>query len=232
MTRELLPTDYQHTRVVGYSIIHSAWPYLYAAISNPAAWELLWYTGGSIDNWANTDFAGWTYNGPDFTNTGGLINPIGGNTNPTVGAGAVDRVILCVSGMAIVPMNDFPPGGYTKDVSAWIGFINTAVANLRSKYPATRMILLQGPVAATNFAACNGFQDATYNPNSPYENRQTYHSLPVYSAITHATKANVRRGLQPTLSSCARLTDWAGHMDAQGAQELGESMATYYAANL
>lgn len=232
MTRVLVPSDYTRTRVIGYSIIHDAWSYFYAAIPNPAAWELLWYSGGAIDNWADPDYVGWTYNGPDFANTGGLINPVSGGTDPSAGAAAVDRVLLCISGMSIMPINNYPPGGYTNSVAQWVGHINTSISNIRSKYPNVRMILLQGPLGGPGWAACNGFEDATFNPNPPYENRQTYHSLVARSAITSVTRANVHQGAQLTISSCARFTDWSGHPDAQGSQEIGEAMALYYASNL
>jgi hypothetical protein len=53
MTAALQPSDFLRTRVLGFSVTHSIWAAFYAAIPNPSAWELLWYSGGSIDVWAD-----------------------------------------------------------------------------------------------------------------------------------------------------------------------------------
>src|SRR5579859_4958905 len=107
MTRELQPSDYQHTRVLGFSVTHSLWSAFYAAIPNPANWELLWYSGGSVDVWADPNSHAWTscdmagaFLVPaDPGGQGGLINGISDAQDPTVGTSAIDRVILNVSGL-------------------------------------------------------------------------------------------------------------------------------------
>lgn len=221
VTSALVPSDYVSTRVLGYSIIQGAWAAFYAAIANPTQWELLWYSGGSIDVWADPNHVAWAGSSGA---SGALINPTAARS------GDPDRVILCVSGMSIVPVNTYPPGGYTNDVSVWIGLINTTIANIRTKYPKVRMILLQGPLGGPGWTRCTGYADAEAQPSG--ENRQTYHSLVVRSAITSVSKANVRQGAQLTVASCARFSDWAGHQDATGDTALGEAMAAYYASNL
>lgn len=243
-----MPSDYARTRVIGFSVTHSFWPAFYAAIPNPSAWELLWYSGGSVDLWADPNMPGWTYNGPDFANTGGLINPTDGQTNPSTGAAAVDRVVLNISGLAAGSTNPitgsarpdlsitgsttgFPPAGYTNVVATWVAYIQAAIANIRSKYPNVRMIVLQPAVAGPGFAACSD-GSANNSDSIAHGIRCTYTEPYIQSAIMAVSRANVRGGYIAQASACGDFADWAGHLNTTPQTTIGQAVAAYYAANL
>lgn len=220
MTAALSATDYVSTRVLGYSIIESSWSAFYAAIPNPSQWELLWYSGGAVDVWADPDHVAWA----------GSSGASGALENPTAArSGDPDRVIYCCSGFSIVPVNLYPPGGYNKTVSVWVGYLNSVIANIRSKYPNVRMILIQPPIAGPGLGPCTGYVDAEAQPSG--ENRQTYHAQPVKQAIAYVTRANVRQGGSFTVSDCADFQDWSGHLDIGATRTaFGQTMATFYSS--
>ncbi len=255
MTRQLQPTDYLRTRVLGISVTFEAWPAFYAAISNPSAWELLWYSGGSLDCWADTNSPAWTANGNSLNTAtqGGLINGVGGDTNPVTNASAVDRVILNVSGLAFqaadptVPgynggtrpdlsisgsTTGYPPGGYNGTMTIWKAYLDLAIANIRSKYPNAKMILLQPNVGGPS----NGSQSACTTADSFAAGygvvRSAYTSPYIRSAIAAATRANVRGGFGYFVIDCSDWTDWAGHLSTAAQTAYGQAMATYYDAHL
>lgn len=261
MTRSLLPTDYLHTRVLGFSVTRSMWDAFYAAIPNPSNWELLWYSGGSIDIWADPNSPAWTANGStesdnlvpaDPGGTGGLINGISHAHNPTVGTSLIDRVIINVSGLAAQAADPtvagynggtrpdlsitgsttgFPPAGYSSNVAIWKAYIDAAVANARSKYPNVRMVLLQPNIAGPSGAICS---DGTSNnaDSIAFGIRCTYTTRYIRSAIAASTRGNVRGGFGAFASACADFTDWSGHIGTTPQTTVGQAMATYYASNL
>lgn len=114
VTRALVPTDYQHTRFLGFSVTRSWWDAFYAYLPtvglSQSAFELLWYSGGSVDVWADPNSPAWTANGSTTSDNlvpadpggqGGLINGISHAHNPTVGTSSIDRVIANVSGIQV-----------------------------------------------------------------------------------------------------------------------------------
>lgn len=265
MTRELQPSDYQHTRVLGFSVTRSIWSGFYAAIPNPSAWELLWYSGGSVDVWADPNSHAWTSRDmggaflvpSDPGGQGGLINGISDTQDPTVGTSAIDRVVLNVSGLAAQAADPvlgtynggarpslgltshdttgYPPGGYSHVVSDWVAYIGATIANIRSKYPNCRMILLQPNIAGPSFGICT--DPSNNNSDSiAFGIRCTDTTRYIRSAISALTKANVRGGFGAFASGCSDFADWAGHLVATGApspQTLhGQQMAAYYQSNL
>lgn len=264
MPRDLQPTDYQHTRFLGFSVTRSFWDAFYAALPgvglSQAAFELVWYSGGSIDVWADPNSHCWTSRdlGGAFLNPassggqGGLINGISDAQDPTVGVSAIDRVILNVSGLAAQGADPvlagynggtrpdlgitgsttgFPPAGYNSTVSVWLAYLQAAIANIRSKYTNVRMIILQPNVAGPSFATCPD----TSNNNADsiaHGIRCTYTQPYVQSAIMAVTKANVRGGLLSTASACSDFADWAGHLTSTPQTTIGQAVAAYYAAHL
>jgi hypothetical protein len=96
--------------VLGFSVTRSIWDAFYAAIPNPSNWELLWYSGGSVDIWADPNSHAWTSRTLD--NSGFLVpsdprwpgradqRHQRHSQDPTVGTSAIDRVIINISGLA------------------------------------------------------------------------------------------------------------------------------------
>lgn len=261
MTRALVSTDYQHTRVLGFSVTLSMWSSFYAAISNPSAWELLWYSGGSIDIWADPNSHAWTSRTLDnsgfLTPTdpggqGGLINGISDSQDPTVGTSLIDRVIINISGLAAQAADPvlagynggtrpdlsitgsttgFPPGGYSSNTAIWKAYIDATIANVRSKYPNVKMILLQPNIAGPSGAICS--DPSNNNADSiAFGLRCTYTTQYIRSAIAASTRGNVRGGFGAFASACADFSDWAGHLNTTPQTTHGQAMAAYYESHL
>lgn len=262
MTRPLQPSDYQHTRVLGFSVTRSMWDAFYAAIPNPSAWELLWYSGGSIDIWADSNSHAWTARTLDNSGflvpsdpggQGGLINGISDSQDPTVGTNLIDRVILNVSGLAAQAADPvlagynggarpdlgitgsttgFPPAGYNHTVSVWKAYIDAAVANVRAKYPNVKMILLQPNIGGPSGGVVCADGSNNNADSIAYGIRCTDTTRYIRSAIAASTRANVRGGFGAFASACSDFTDWSGHLDTTPRTTIGQAMATYYAAHL
>jgi hypothetical protein len=262
MSRPLQPSDYQHTRVLGFSVTRSIWDAFYAAIPNPSAWELVWYSGGSIDVWADPNSHAWTSRTLDNSGflvpsdpggQGGLINGISHSQDPTVGTSAIDRVIINISGLAAGAADPvmsgynggtrpdlgitgsttgFPPGGFNGTVATWKAYIDAAVANVRSKYPNVRMILLQPNIAGPSGGSQSACTTADSNAAGYGVVRSTYTSPYIRSAIAAATRANVRGGFGAFATDCTDFAEWAGHLNTTPQTTHGQAMAAYYAAHL
>lgn len=263
MTRALIPTDYSHTRVIGFSVTRSIWDEFRAAISNPSAWELLWYSGGAVDIWADPNSPAWTANGGTLNpaesgGTGGMVNGISHATDPTVGTSTIDRVILNVSGLTTTAADPVVAGynggtrpdlgltaydttgftstdpnyayGYVNVTEYWRLYINAAVANIRSKYPNVRMILLQPNIDGVSGGYC---ADSSTESTTFDVVRSTYTSKYIRSAIAALTRGNVRGGWAGYVANCTDFADWGGHLNTGSPQTtLGQAMAAYYEANL
>ena len=110
-------------------------------------WELRWVGGGSIGNWADPNYVGWT----DDTN---LVDSCAQNVL------SPDRALLNIS-------DDFH-----NDISYWVQQTNAAMNNLRNKYPSVQQIILQPVVGGPggNLCTFNGLVvRASYN--FPYINQ-------------------------------------------------------------
>lgn len=226
MTRALVPTDYVSTRWLGFSVTFSWWAAFQAAIPNPSQHELLWYSGGSIDVWADPDNVAWA---GTSGGSGALINPT------AVRSGDPDRVIVNVSGLSA---SLHLPGGYSSNVEEWRGYLASTIANVRSKYPNVRMILLQpnidgpggGYTLVGNTSAADHSQDTDAAPYGVV--RCTYTTKYIRTAIASLSLANVREGYAPLVSADAGFADWAGHITDPEAALVGPAVAAYYAAHL
>lgn len=266
MTSALSPlTAYSHTRVLGYSVPRSTWDEFRTALGGTAStWELLWYSGGSVDIWADPNSRAWDANGGSLDpqengGTGGLVNGISHATDPTVGTATIDRCILNISGFCTTASDPVVPGynggvrpnlgltpydttgfttsdpnypnGYCNVVEYWRLYIQAAIANIRSKYPNVRMILLQ-----PNLGGTGGSQSTCTTADSNAQPfgvvRAAYTSPYVKSAIHALTRGNVRGGFGINASSCAGFVDWAGHITTGEQSTIGAAMAAYYTSNL
>lgn len=236
MTRSFVPSDYQRTQILGFSVTHSMWPYFYAAISNPSAWCFRWYSGGSIDHWSNPDDIAWTYSG-DYANTGGFNDPNGGSDT----LANVDRVILNVSGLTPALHT---PGGYSNDVTEWVGYINDAVDNIFAKYPNVKKVVLQPNIGGPFGDEFSAVTQSSNSNAARYDNgtgplwsagygivRCTYTAPAIRSAIASITgvRPNVQMGYIAYAQTIDDFRDWAGHLfDATIEQAHGEAMAAFY----
>jgi hypothetical protein len=228
MTAALIPTDYVSTRLIGFSVTNSWWTAFRAAIPNPSAWELLWYSGGSVDVWANPDHVAWAGSSGA---SGALLNPT------TLRSGDPDRVVFNVSGLTAAL---HPPGGYSNNVEEWRGYIASVIANIRSKYPNVRMIILQPNIAGPSFGTCPtqstdsnaaGYDSGGFSVPSLVV-RCTYTQPAIQSAIMALTRANVRGGYIPQASACSDFRDSDGHIITAFESTMGTAIANYYASNL
>jgi hypothetical protein len=188
VSRSLIIADYQMTEVVGFSVTHDLVVNGFAGrISNPSQYRLRWYSGGSVDLYADPNSPGWDANGGTLnpSTQGGLFDMSLNVLDSTSSAlrNQVDRVIFNVSGLCFqaadptVPgynggvrpnlgltshdTTGYGPGGYTNATADWIAYINAAVTNVKSRYPNVKMILLQ-----PNLRGHNGISLATQSSNS------------------------------------------------------------------
>jgi hypothetical protein len=117
------------------------------AVGNPGNWQLRWVGGGSISNWADPNYDGWT-------NDNNLVNGCDQDVN------VPERALLNVS-------DDFH-----NDVNFWVTETTAAMNNLRHKYPSVQQIILQSVVGGPGGQQCtfNGnVVRASYN--FPYINQ-------------------------------------------------------------
>ncbi len=93
------------------------------------SWELRWVGGGSIGNWADPNYTGWT---DDSNQVDGCAQ----------NSSAPDRALLNIS-------DDFH-----SDTSYWVTETTAAMNNLRRKYPSVRQIILQPVVGGPGGGQC------------------------------------------------------------------------------
>ena len=111
------------------------------AVGNPGSWELRWVGGGSIGNWADPNYEGWT----DDSNQ---VDGCDSNSS------APDQGLINIS------------GDFNNDPNYWVQQTQMAMTNLRHKYPSVRTIILQPVVGGPGGGQCtfNGnVVRATYN---------------------------------------------------------------------
>jgi hypothetical protein len=77
-----------------------------ASVANPGNWQLRWYSGGSVDLWADPNFAGW--------NSSALVSQC------SQGSSTPDRVVMNVS------------GDYHNDPNWWAQQTQQVIQNIRA----------------------------------------------------------------------------------------------------
>ena len=98
------------------------------SIPNPSNWQLRWYSGGSVDLWADPNFAGW--------GSGSLV------TNCSQNSASPDRVVMNVS------------GNYNNDPNWWATETRLVIQNIQAKYPRVTQIALQPVVGGPGGSQC------------------------------------------------------------------------------
>ena len=122
-------TCFSCTQVIGFSQTRNWYadaPDFESVVDN-SKWQLQWYSGAGITDWANAGFAGWSAS---------ITSPCA--SNPT----KPDRIILTIT------------GDYQNESQWWVGQIQQAVVNIKNKYPSARQILLQPVVGGPNNQQC------------------------------------------------------------------------------
>jgi hypothetical protein len=137
------------TEVIGFSVTESWYNGGFiGSTPNPGNWQLRWFSGGSIDQWAaGAGFPGW--------NAEYLV------TRCNQSSDRPDRVVLQVSGQ------------YNSDPNWWAQQTGYAINNIRNRYPSERQIVLMpiigGPGGGACYDSSGNINRATYN--FPYINQ-------------------------------------------------------------
>jgi hypothetical protein len=118
------------TQIVGFSQTMQ-WYFagFQTTISNTKSWELRWVGGGSIGNWADPNYVGWTDDAYQATTCSSNWN-------------SPDQALLDVS------------GDYSNDPNYWAQQTQLAMTNLRNKWPTVRRIILQPVVGGPGGGLC------------------------------------------------------------------------------
>ena len=133
------------TEVIGYSQTAQWFNGGFAPLAANGQWQLRWFSGGSIDQWAaGAGFPGW--------DSQYLVSHCARNSN------APDRVVLDIS------------GDYRTDVNWWSTQAGLAITNIHRKYPSARQIALEPVVGGPGGAQCPipGGQPVRASFNHPY----------------------------------------------------------------
>lgn len=205
------------------------WGAFRAVIPNSEAWELRWYSGGSIDIWANPEHTAWTYSG-DPDNTGGLIDPVGASDDEE----AVDRVVLNVSGLSSALSDSYGTlgvGGYSGNVTQWVEYTAAAIDNVRAVHPNARLIYLQPQIGGV-FGAETSCTTVDANAVGFGVVRCAWSARFTRSALATLCTGNVRMGFIQYADDCADFEDWAGHITEEAQSVRGAAMANFYAVHL
>jgi hypothetical protein len=136
------------TEVIGYSQTAQWFNGGFAPLARNGQWQLRWFSGGSIDQWAaGAGFPGW--------DSQYLVSHCASNSNTP------DRVVLDVT------------GDYRTDPTWWSTQAGLAITNIHRKYPSVRQIALEPVVGGPGGAQCPvpGGRPVRASFNHPYINQ-------------------------------------------------------------
>jgi len=185
------------THVIGFSQTRE-W-YLdgttFEPIVGDAQWQLLWANGASIDLWADPNFSGW-------------FQPL--NSACAQGSSNPDRALLTI-GWATCTTCDDP--------NLWAYYIRGTIANIRSKYPNVRLIMLQPEIGGPNNGLCT-YQGAVVkaSSNHPY----------IDQAIAQVVGGDVIAGDSPEVRTCDDYVDNVGHLQPSAKGPIGTNIGNFY----
>ena len=184
------------TQIVGFSQTMQ-WYFagFQSATGAPDRWELRWVGGGSIGNWADPNYEGWS-------NDSNQVDGCAQNSS------APDQALLNIS------------GEFNNDPNYWVQQTQSAMTNLRNKYPSVRTIILQPVVGGPNGSQC------AFNGNVV---RATYNFPYINTAISRMVGGTVVAGIAPTVRSCDDYADDIGHLTDQAKGPIGITIGSYYA---
>src|SRR5438094_7358878 len=178
--------SYTCTEVIGFSQTDQWYEGGFRpSIPNPGNWQLRWFSGGSIDQWAAGGgnyqaggFPGWY---PQY-----LV------THCAQNSGSPDRVVLQVS------------GDFHNDPNWWAQQTALAIANIRTYAPNERQISLIPVVGGPNGGLCYDSSGTVVRAsyNFPYINQ----------GLQMDVGKEVVLGPKPTVQNCADYADNTGHL--------------------
>ena len=129
--------NYNCTMVIGYSQVGAPYGGWYVSGSGAISdfeqavgdsnWQLLWNSGGGIDQWKNPNYSGWS-------------NSI--QSTCSISSGAPERIVLSIS------------GSYGANITSWVNDINSTIITIRLKYPSVQQIVLQPVVGGPAHQTC------------------------------------------------------------------------------
>jgi hypothetical protein len=167
-------------------------------------YEMLWNGGGAVHYWVDPGYAGWN---------NGVAFPCATN------AYAPDRAVMDVT--EDFYLDDPSTGGVSRVVTD----VRNVIATIRSKYPSVRQLYLQPVVGGPGGSTCAiGGVNVRASVNHPYI------AQAIDQVVAGGTPGfDVRRGPNPTVSSCAGYADTTGHLaDGSG---VGQAIGNWYATN-
>jgi hypothetical protein len=196
------------TEFVGYSQTTSWYsdPSGFRSVTalDQSRYELLWNSGGAVHLWADPAYAGWS-NGISFGCAQSSTAP--------------DRVVMDVT--EDFYLDDPANGG----VAGVVTDIRNVIATIRRKYGSVRQIYLQPVVGGPGGSTCTvGGVPVRASVNHPF----------IDQAIDQVVAGgsggfDVRRGADPTVSSCADYSDYIGHLS--DTSTVGRYIGSWYATN-
>jgi hypothetical protein len=159
-----------------------------------ANWQLLWQNGATVNLWSRDRFEGWQ-------------NPV--QSPCSQGSDSPDRVVFQVGAF---------PGATEDDI---VAALRRTIANIRSRYPSVREIVLFPTLTGPNRQPC-------YIGGELVTASQSHVLVP--SAIEKVTGAGVVGGFTPEVRSCADYADSTGHLTREGAAAAGTLIASYFSS--
>ena len=191
------------SEMLGFSETAQWYDGFVAAIPDPAAWQLRWSSGGSVDLWADPNYSGW---GPSAL-----------TTRCRNGSSSPDRVVLNIS------------GDYQTDPSWWAAKTSQVIENVHGKYPNVRLIALQPVVGGPNGGRC---PISSPEAKLPFV-RATFNYPYIKQGLAMDVGGDVVTGASPEVRTCSdyQAGDWAGHLPPGSAAVVGASVAAFWASN-
>jgi hypothetical protein len=130
----------------------------------------------------------------------------------------VDRVLLSIS------------GPYGSDEKTWAEAIEATVANIRSRYPAVRRIILQAVVGGPNGEPCPAPGGGQRMVRASWQHPHIVNAIKVVVARSAGGTVGIVSGAQPTVRRCEDYADALGHLTPTGAEAVARMIADYYSA--
>ncbi|WP_138429585.1 hypothetical protein [Fodinibius saliphilus] len=172
-------------------------------------WQLLWKSGGSVDQWANPEYDGWDQR---------IVSPCKNNDD------SPDRVLFSISGL------------YGKDIKGWSTAIEKAVNTIQHKLPTAEIIILQPVVGGPNGDTCPCTRNCNFE-NSPFKKtfkevraswQHSYIGKAIEQIIASPMKEITVKGYFPQVGSCSHYIDGLGHLTKEGGKYVGEKLGNDY----
>ena len=156
---------------------------IFESIVDDDRWQLMWSNGAGVNVYSNPDSPAWS---------APIVSPC------AINADAPTRIVYMIS------------GPFGEDVPGWVAEIETAVGNMRNRFPGVRAIALQPVVGAPADAP----GDECFMPNGGRRVRASWQATPIIAAIEVVARehSDVIVGATTRLRSCSHYVDSLGHI--------------------